>query len=156
MISLASWVDDLLSRRGLARDITLLFTLFFANPQLFVAWQTRVLRALEEIRVDFDVLLPLSRYRKFLEDSCNGASWFACTAVDALVWVNVQLLLLIVSIFAGSWMNAVNGTNIHTRSVFGANTRLGDYVGHSEKSFQDYQSGKNEPFFLLLYNSRLL
>jgi hypothetical protein len=111
---------------------------------------------LEEICVDFDVLLPLSGYRRLFEDSSYRASRFACTAVDAFVWINVQLFLLIVSVFSGSWMNAVNGTNIHTGSVFSANTRLGDDIGHNEKSFQDYQSGKNEPFFLLLYNSRLV
>jgi hypothetical protein len=91
------------------------------------------LRALEEICVDFDVLLPLSRYRRLFEDSGNGASRLACTAVDAFVRINIELLVLIESIFARSWMDAVNGTNIHTRSIFGADTRLGDYIGHSEK-----------------------
>jgi hypothetical protein len=98
-----------------------------------VEWQHRVLRAHEKVCVDFNVLLPLSRYRRFFKDSCNWAGGLTRTAVDAFIRIDVELLVFVEPIFSGSWVDAVDGTDIHARSIFGANTRLGDYIGHSEK-----------------------
>jgi len=85
----------------------------------------------EEIGVHFDILLPLAGNGRLFKNSGNGAGGFAGSAVDALIGIDVELLSGIESLLVLSGMNTVNWADVYTRSVFDADTRLGDNIGHS-------------------------
>jgi hypothetical protein len=85
----------------------------------------------EEIGVQFDILLPLVGNGRLFKNSGNGASGFAGPAVDALVGIDVELLSGLEFFLTLSRVNTVNWADIYTRSVFDADTRLGDDIGHS-------------------------
>jgi hypothetical protein len=82
------------------------------------------------IGVDLDVLTPLLGDSILFEDCAHWTGGFTRTAIDTLIWINIELAVPIVVVFAASWMNAVNRANIYTRAVFHANTRLRNHIGH--------------------------
>ena len=85
----------------------------------------------EEIGIHFDVLFPLAGNGRLFKNSGNGAGGFAGPAIDALVGIDVELLSGLEFFLALSGVNTVNWADVYTRSVFDADTRLGDDIGHS-------------------------
>lgn len=65
---------------------------------------------------------PFARNVFFWEDRADWASGDASAAVNALVGVNVELVV--------AFVDALDGANFDTGAVFGSDTRLGDYVSH--------------------------
>src|SRR5262252_2926332 len=84
----------------------------------------------EVLRVNLGVFLPLFREIIEGEDCRHGAHRHACTAVDALDWVDVKHFFgsVLVGILLG--MNAVDRACIDACRVFCADTGLSNYVGH--------------------------
>jgi hypothetical protein len=82
------------------------------------------------IGVDLSVLLPLVREIIESENGRYGADWNASAAIDTFhrIYVKLRGGLKFRLVFFG--MDAVYGTRIHTRSVFGADTGLGNYISH--------------------------
>ncbi len=76
----------------------------------------------EELDVGLVEVFPLLGGVVFVEDRLDGTDRLTCTAVDALVGVDVEHPLALV--------NAVDGTFVDTRLVEQVDTRLGDDVGH--------------------------
>src|SRR5205823_5774490 len=67
----------------------------------------------KEISVDLDVLLPFFWSRRLFEDGSNRAGRLACTAVDALVRIDVQLLSRVKIFFVLCGMDAIDRTDIY-------------------------------------------
>jgi len=76
----------------------------------------------EEVDSGILVPSPLVRQIILIEDGLGGAHRFACTAVDALVGVDVQR--------AGTLVNAVDGALVHASLVLDIHARLSDYIWH--------------------------
>src|SRR5260370_519109 len=64
------------------------------------------------------------------ENSGHRANRDAGAAIDAFRRVDVELGLSLESRLILAGMNAVHRTDIHARSIFCANTRLGNHVSH--------------------------
>jgi hypothetical protein len=64
-------------------------------------------------RVDLDVSLPLLGNRILSQACVHWTGLNAGIAVNALVWVDVELGSLIVAGLAGRGMYAVNGANLY-------------------------------------------
>jgi adenine deaminase len=88
----------------------------------YFAGATRRANCLEETRVDLTVLLPLSRDVIFVIDGLHRTDRLTCTAINALIRLDVQHPITLV--------NAINGALLDAGLVFHINTRLGDYVCH--------------------------
>jgi hypothetical protein len=58
----------------------------------------------------------------FWKDGADGAGGDACAAVNALVWVNVELVV--------AFVDALDGANFDASAVFGSDTGLGNHVSH--------------------------
>src|SRR5579884_15466 len=86
---------------------------------------------LEILRVDGDVILPFFGNVRIGVDRLNGACGNAGAAVDAHFGIDVEHVVLILSV------DAVDRTNVDARLVFGPDARFGDDVGH-ERSIQGY------------------
>ena len=56
------------------------------------------------------------------EDRADGAGGDACAAVNALVWMNVELIV--------AFVNAFDWANFDAGAVFGSDARLGNNVCH--------------------------
>src|SRR5690606_2108536 len=69
-----------------------------------------------------DVRLPLAGNVDLREDRVDRAGRHAGPAVDALLGVDVELVLGLV--------DALDGTDVDARGVLGADARLGDDVSH--------------------------
>jgi hypothetical protein len=84
----------------------------------------------EVLGIAFGESVPLLRQIVEGEDGRNRAHRNASTAVNTLYRIDIQQLLGRVSglIFLG--MNAVHRARIHACSVFGADARLSNHVGH--------------------------
>lgn len=80
----------------------------------------------EDLLVDRDVLLLVLRDILLREDRVDRALWLAGAAVNALVGVDVEHLVVFV--------DAVYGADIHAGSVLGFDAGFGDDVGHSALS----------------------
>ena len=76
----------------------------------------------EEVDSGILVPSPLVRQIILIEDGLGGTHRFACTAVDALVGVDVQR--------AGTLVNAVDGALVHASLVLDIHARLSDYIWH--------------------------
>jgi hypothetical protein len=66
--------------------------------------------------------LPFARQVFFWEDCADRASWDASTTVNALVWVNVELVVAFVDTF--------NWTNFDAGTVFSSDAGLSDDMSH--------------------------
>jgi hypothetical protein len=84
----------------------------------------------EEVSVDLDVLAPFGGDIVLRKDRLHGAFVDAKTAVNAGVWVDVQLLLDPVLPFLLRWVNAVDGANLDAGGVLGSDAGFGDDVCH--------------------------
>src|SRR6266478_2228614 len=83
------------------------------------------------VGVDLNELFPLVRSRRLLKDRLHGTNRLASPAVDALLGVNVELLLfleLLCLVLCG--MNAIHGTDIHARGILHVDAGFGNNVGH--------------------------
>src|SRR5260370_380936 len=90
---------------------------------LWLAWRARGLEGVPVLR---DIGLPL-RWRVFLrEDRRHRALGLARAAVDALVGMDVELVLALV--------DAVHRTNVHAGSVFDVDAGFRDDVRHPDGS----------------------
>ena len=69
-----------------------------------------------------DEIFPIGRDIGVDENSAHWALWFAQTAVDALVWVDIDHVI--------AFVDAVDWANSHTGLVFDADARLGNNVWH--------------------------
>src|SRR5438105_15112498 len=78
---------------------------------------------LEHISVLRDVAFPLRRRVFLREDRRHRALRLAGTTIDALVGMNVELIL--------SLVDAVHRAHIHAGAVFYTDARFGDDIGHS-------------------------
>jgi hypothetical protein len=87
--------------------------------------------ALKEIGIDFDILSPLLRDGRFLEDGGHRACRLTSTTVDALFGIDIKLLATVEFLFSLGWMDTIHGADIDTGSIFRSHTRLGNYIGHS-------------------------
>jgi len=67
--------------------------------------------------------MPLLGHVFFRENSAYWACRNASTTVDALIRVNVKLVVCFVNTF--------NGTDVHAGFILGTDARLGDDVWHS-------------------------
>src|SRR5581483_5232829 len=79
-------------------------------------------RALEDVPVLGDIRLPLRRHVFLGKDRRDGAFRLARPAVDALVRMDVELVLALV--------DAIHRADVHARAVLDVDARLGDYVRH--------------------------
>ena len=91
-------------------------------PPLFLSYLAWSDPLLEVVLVFIDVARPLGRYVGVRKDRLNGALGLAGPAIDALVWVNVELIFTVI--------NAVDRTNLDAAGVLGPDTRLDNDVGH--------------------------
>jgi hypothetical protein len=76
----------------------------------------------EEVNVGFVVLTPLTRKIVFVVDGLYGANWLTCSAVHALIRVDVK--------HAVTLIDAVDWALIDTCLVFNIHTGKRDYVSH--------------------------
>lgn len=75
-----------------------------------------------ELLVFLDVLAPLWG-NIFQREYCRyWADWDTGPAVDALIWVNVELVATVV--------NALNWANLLARAVFDSDAGFSNYMGH--------------------------
>ena len=58
----------------------------------------------------------------FWVDRADGAGWDASAAVNALVWVNEELIV--------TFVDALDGANLDAGAVFGSDAGLSDNVSH--------------------------
>src|SRR5262249_58020436 len=79
---------------------------------------------LEELLVDFGVLLPLGRQLIIDEDRLDRADRLARTAVDALIRMDVEHRLALV--------DAIHGTDFHAGLVLDIDAGFRDHVRHSD------------------------
>jgi len=84
-----------------------------------------------EIGVDRDEVPPLVG-----DGGCNinGRRWasrLARAAVDALAGIDEEMINIVILLFIWCGMDTIDGANIDARRIFGADTRLGDHIGHS-------------------------
>src|SRR5437879_7657075 len=84
--------------------------------------------------VERDEFLFLGGYGTLLKNGGDGAGGLAGAAVDALIWVDEELIVAVVVRLTLGGMDAVDWANIHTGAVFDTNTWGGDYVGHRSSS----------------------
>jgi hypothetical protein len=84
----------------------------------------------EGISVDLEVLTPLLGNRALFKDGTHRTGWFSRATIDTLIWINVELAVLVVVVFAVRWMNAIDWADIHTRAVFHTNTWFCNHIGH--------------------------
>ena len=89
-----------------------------------LACATRRTYGLEESRIDFAVLLPITRNVILIVNSFNGAYWLTGATIDALVRLDVK--------HPATLINAVNGALLDTGLIFHINAWCGDYVGHGD------------------------
>src|SRR5512143_3924784 len=89
-------------------------------------WLARRVGALKHVAVLGDVGLPLRRDVFFGEDRRHRTLRLARPAVDALVGMDVELVLCLV--------DAVPRTDIHTGAVFDVDAGLGDDIRHQHVS----------------------
>ena len=82
---------------------------------------------LSEVGVGLDERLPFVRHIIFFEDSVDRALWLAGTAIDALIWVDVEH----VHALAVHRMDAVDGADFYTSLVLYVDAGLCDDVRHS-------------------------
>jgi protein-S-isoprenylcysteine O-methyltransferase Ste14 len=82
--------------------------------------------ALEDVAVDLDVLLQVRGHVFFGEDRGHRTFGLACTTVDALIGVDVELFR--------SFIYAVYGTDVYAGSVLRVLAGFGDDVRHSAKN----------------------
>jgi len=83
-----------------------------------------------EIGVDRDEVSPLTG-----DSGChvNGRGWagrLARAAVDALAGIDEEMINIVILLFIRCRMDTINGADIDARRIFGADTRLGDHIGH--------------------------
>lgn len=88
------------------------------------------LLAAEMKGVDANKVLPFSRYSAFLKDGGDWAGWLARAAVNALIRIDVEHVLLLEIWFAGRWVDAIHWANINAAGVLHVNARTRDYIGH--------------------------
>src|SRR5579875_43744 len=84
----------------------------------------------EVIGVDCEIRVPLLWNRAFFKDSRHGAGWLTGSAIDTLVRINIELIMLIVVGFIAGRMNAIDRAYIHTGAVLHPDTGLGNHIGH--------------------------
>ncbi len=80
----------------------------------------------EEITVLGSVDSPLFWHRIVGEDRLYRALWLTCATIDTLVRINVILVF--------PFVNTIDRADRDTRCVLGADTRLGNDVGHLANS----------------------
>lgn len=85
---------------------------------------------LEKICVDLDVLGPLGGQVIFGEDGLDGTLVDAESAVDACVWVDVELCALRKLLTLLGWVDAVDWADFHARCVFGTDAGFSNDVRH--------------------------
>jgi hypothetical protein len=90
----------------------------------------RALLPSEVLRIHFREMRPLLRQIIQREDGGNRADRYACTTIDALDWVDVELRHGLLIHLVLLRVDAVHRAGIHTRCVFGAYARLGNDVCH--------------------------
>jgi hypothetical protein len=78
--------------------------------------------AVEDFLVLLDIGSVVRGYVFLREDRCYGTLWLAGTAINALVGVNIELVLALI--------DAIHGTDIHAGAVLNSNTRLDDHISH--------------------------
>ena len=95
---------------------------------------TRDLRATlrsEVLRVELGVVRPLLRELVLGEARVDGTGLDAGVAVDALLWIDVEHLDLVVVGLVGRRVDAVHRTDLDARVVLGPDARFSDHIGHS-------------------------
>src|SRR5262249_49109093 len=93
-------------------------TLFLRPPRRWIL--------VERLFVLGDVRLHVPRHILFRIDRVHRALRFTGAAVDALVRMDIELILGLV--------DAVHRTDIHTGAILDADTGFSDHVGHSASS----------------------
>src|ERR1035441_388618 len=68
------------------------------------------------------------------KDRGNRAGRYACTAVDALDWIDEQLVRLAEAGFVFFGVNAIDRAGVYTGGVFGADTGFCNDVCHRDLS----------------------
>src|SRR2546426_6494521 len=98
------------------------YTTLFRSLAALTLRLARRSRALEDVAVLRDVRLPLRRRVFLREDRGDRTLGLAGTAIDALVGVDVELILALV--------DTVHRTDIHAGAILQIDARLGDNVRH--------------------------
>ena len=80
------------------------------------------------IGVDFDVMLPLFGHVFVTEDGFDRASGLTRAAINAFVGVDIKLCGGLEFGFVLARVNAIHRANVHTRGVFGSDTRFSDDI----------------------------
>jgi hypothetical protein len=90
-----------------------------------------------ELGIERGETLPLFRQLALGEAGVEGASLYACIAVDALLWVDEELLLLVIAELAHSWVDAVDRTDLNAGLVFLIDAGFRDHISHSPLRFYE-------------------
>jgi len=77
---------------------------------------------------------PLLRQIVLGKNGRNGAGRHARAAIDALNWIDEQLIGLAVTAFVFFGVDAIDGTGVHAGGVLGADTGFCNHVCHFEYS----------------------
>jgi len=96
-------------------------------------WRRRGL-AREVAGVERDRLTPLAWHRAQLEDGFHRAGWLTGAAIDALIWIDVVLVVFLAGVDAVDW------AHVHTGCVLNADAGLADDIGHARVLFQKVSS----------------
>src|SRR5713226_5173824 len=106
-------------------------------------------RWLEIVSIDLRIVGPLFWQIFERENSSHRAHWNASAAVNALLWVYIELQHF-VEVFCSLalWpaviiailgrVDAINRAHIHTGGIFGPDTRFSNYVSHWLAPFSPY------------------
>jgi hypothetical protein len=87
------------------------------------------------VGIDLEIVLPLLWDSAFFKDGSHGTGRLTGATINALVRVNIQLIILIVIGLTRGGMDAINGANIDTWAVLHIDTRRSNHVGHTVLSF---------------------
>jgi hypothetical protein len=69
------------------------------------------------------------------KDGRHRTDGHACTAVNALDWIDIQHFFPFEVRFIFFRMNAIHGAGIDARTILGSNARFCDYVSHLKFDF---------------------
>jgi len=84
-----------------------------------------------EIGVHRNEVSPLAWDSGYLVNGRRWAGRLARAAVDALAGIDEEMIDIVILLFIWCGMDTIDGADIDARRIFGADTRLGDHIGHT-------------------------
>lgn len=84
-----------------------------------------------EIGVERDEVTQLVGDSRCRENGRGWAGRLARAAVDALAGIDEEMIDVVILLFIRRGMDTIDRADIDARRIFGADTRLGDHIGHT-------------------------